>query len=126
MRATTSHGDIGRTSTRIGRMCDLSPHHDHEPGQYGYIVDVPEIRALIDETRRLMREVPDHSAKVEALKPAFSRLLAADGWLPEAFASPDLKSGMGGGIGIGAHLYLDDRERKHGISDDVPPQMEAL
>jgi predicted metal-dependent enzyme (double-stranded beta helix superfamily) len=101
-------------------MCDLSHHHDHEPGQYGYIVDVPEIRALIDETRRLMREVPDHSAKVEALKPAFSRLLAADGWLPEAFAQPDTKSGMGGGIGQYA-LYRDEAGELCLFTLVVPP-----
>ena len=77
-------------------MCDLSHHaHDH----FGFIVDVPEIRALIAETERLRREIPDTAARVEALRPAFSALLAADGWLPEAYASPDTKSGMGGGIG---------------------------
>ncbi|MEO8678470.1 MAG: cysteine dioxygenase family protein, partial [Vicinamibacterales bacterium] len=33
------------------------------------------------------------------LRPAFGKLLAADGWLPDQYASPDTKSGMGGGIG---------------------------
>jgi len=68
---------------------------------------VPEIRALIDETRRLSREVRDHAQRVEALRPAFSRLLAADGWLPDEFAQPDTASGMGGGIGQYA-LYRDE------------------
>lgn len=68
---------------------------------------MPEIRALIDETRRLSREIPDHARRVQALRPAFSRLLAADGWLPAAFAQPDTKSGMGGGIGQYA-LYRDE------------------
>src|SRR3954466_13259587 len=85
-------------------MCDLShPHH----GDFGFIVDVPEIRALIDETRRLSREIRDHAARVEALRPAFSRLLAADGWLPDEFAQPDTRSGMGGGIGQYA-LFRDE------------------
>jgi predicted metal-dependent enzyme (double-stranded beta helix superfamily) len=39
------------------------------------------------------------SVRVEALRPAFSRLLAADGWLPDAYAQPDLEGNMGGGIG---------------------------
>jgi predicted metal-dependent enzyme (double-stranded beta helix superfamily) len=86
-------------------MCDLSHHHH---GDFGFIVDVPEIRALIDETRRLSREIPDAARRVDALRPAFSRLLAADGWLPDEFAQPDTASGMGGGIGQYA-LYRDER-----------------
>ena len=84
-------------------MCDLS--HDHT--DFGFIVDVPEIRVLIDETRRLSREIRDHAHRVNALRPAFSRLLAADGWLPDEFARPDTQSGMGGGIGQYA-LYRDE------------------
>jgi predicted metal-dependent enzyme (double-stranded beta helix superfamily) len=84
-------------------MCDLHHHH----GNFGFIVDVPEIRALIDETRRLSREIRDHATRVEALRPGFSRLLAADGWLPDEFARPDTASGMGGGIGQYA-LYRDE------------------
>ncbi len=84
-------------------MCDLN-HHEH--GDFGFIVDVPEIRALIDETRRLAGTIREHAARVEALRPAFARLLAADGWLPDQFAQPDTTSGMGGGIGQYA-LYRD-------------------
>src|SRR5258706_4645955 len=84
-------------------MCDL-----HQPSaDFGFIVDVPEIRTLIDETRRLSRTIRDHPAGVEALRPAFSRLLSADGWLPDAFAQQDTASGMGGGIGQYA-LYRDE------------------
>jgi predicted metal-dependent enzyme (double-stranded beta helix superfamily) len=76
-------------------MCN----HPH-PGQgFGFIVDTPEIRELIAETERLTVEFADAAARVEALRPAFGRLLAADGWLPEEYAQPDDKSGMGGGIG---------------------------
>jgi predicted metal-dependent enzyme (double-stranded beta helix superfamily) len=85
-------------------MCDLT-HHDQ--AEFGFIVDVPEIRALIDETRRLSRTIPDHATRVEALRAAFARLLAADGWLPDEFAQPDRASGMGGGIGQYA-LYRDE------------------
>src|SRR5678809_442346 len=85
-------------------MCDLSHHHHAD---FGFIVDVPEIRALIDETRRVSRSIPNLAARVDALRPAFARLLAADGWLPEEFAQPDRTSGMGGGIGQYA-LYRDE------------------
>ena len=76
-------------------MCDLN----HSNGDFGFLVDVPEIRSLIFETRRLTEEIDDIKIRVEALRPAFATLLATDGWLPKAYAEPDLKSGMGGGIG---------------------------
>ena len=76
-------------------MCDLFAKHEH----FGYLVDTPEIRALVAETERLTREVADDAARVRLLRPAFAQLLAADGWLPDEYAQPDLKSGMGGGIG---------------------------
>jgi predicted metal-dependent enzyme (double-stranded beta helix superfamily) len=98
-------------------MCDLS-HHDR--GDFGFIVDTPEIRALIDETRRLTDTIHDHAARVEALRPAFARLLAADGWLPDEFARPDTTSGMGGGIGQYA-LYRDEGGTLCLFSLVVPP-----
>jgi 3-mercaptopropionate dioxygenase len=76
-------------------MCDLFEEHHH----YGFLVDAPQIRSLVAETERLMRDVPDDAMRVELLRPAFAALLAADGWLPDAYAEPDVKSGMGGGIG---------------------------
>jgi predicted metal-dependent enzyme (double-stranded beta helix superfamily) len=85
-------------------MCDLFAKHEH----FGYLVDTPEIRALIAETQRLAREVPDDAARVEQLRPAFARLLAIDGWLPDQYAQPDFKSGMGGGIGQYALYRAED------------------
>jgi predicted metal-dependent enzyme (double-stranded beta helix superfamily) len=76
-------------------MCNLDHHH----GDYGFLVDAPEIRALIAETERLMAAERADPARVEALRPAFARLLAADGWLPASCARPDEGSRMGGGIG---------------------------
>jgi predicted metal-dependent enzyme (double-stranded beta helix superfamily) len=86
-------------------MCDFGRHHH---GDFGFLVDVPEIRALIAETERLTREIGDTTARVEALRPAFAALLAADRWLPEAYGEPDLKSGMGGGIGQYALYRAED------------------
>ncbi|MEZ5288287.1 MAG: hypothetical protein R2712_26495 [Vicinamibacterales bacterium] len=87
-------------------MCDFGHHHPDQA--FGYLVDVPAIRTLIAETRRLTDEIPDVAARVEALKPAFSALLAADGWLPDAYGSPDHESGMGGGIGQYALYRAED------------------
>lgn len=87
-------------------MCDLG--HPHEHAAFGYLVDTPEIRALVDETRRLTAAIPDVAARVEAMKPAFAALMAADGWLPEAFGSPDYSSGMGSGIGQYALYRAED------------------
>jgi 3-mercaptopropionate dioxygenase len=89
-------------------MCDLG--HDHaEHGHFGFLVDTPEIRALITETQRVARSTPDAAARVEALKPAFGKLLAAEGWLPDACSRPDETSKMGGGIGQYALYRAEDR-----------------
>jgi predicted metal-dependent enzyme (double-stranded beta helix superfamily) len=85
-------------------MCNL--HHDAE--HFGFLVDEPRIRSLIDETRRLMRAVPDDRDRVAALVPQFAALLSAGGWLPEKFAMPDEASGMGGGIGQYALYRAED------------------
>jgi predicted metal-dependent enzyme (double-stranded beta helix superfamily) len=86
-------------------MCDLGHHHE---SRYGFLVDTPEIRALIDETRGLMRSMSSDRERVEALKPAFAKLLSAEGWLPDACARPDDTSRMGGGIGQYALYRAED------------------
>jgi 3-mercaptopropionate dioxygenase len=80
----------------MAAMCDLT-RHDHDA--FGFLVDTDEIRALVETTERLVATIADAPARVEALKPAFAKLLAADGWLPEPYAAPDFTSGMGSGIG---------------------------
>jgi 3-mercaptopropionate dioxygenase len=88
-------------------MCDLG-HHDHHQ-HFGFLIDTPEIRALVDETARLRTSIADDAARVEALRPAFAALLAADGWLPDSCAQPDHKSRMGGGIGQYALYRAEDQ-----------------
>jgi predicted metal-dependent enzyme (double-stranded beta helix superfamily) len=88
-------------------MCDFG-HSAPVDKHFGYLVDVPEIRTLITETGRLSAEIDERTRRVEALKPAFAALLAAEGWLPEAYASPDHTSGMGGGIGQYALYRAED------------------
>ena len=87
-------------------MCDLG-HAGHREG-FGFLVDTPEIRALIAETERLRTTIQDDEARLEALRPAFARLLAAEHWLPERCAMPDDTSRMGGGIGQYALYRAED------------------
>ena len=88
-------------------MCDFA-HDQHDHKDFGFLVDAPEIRALVEETRRLTSEVVDAKQRVEALRPAFGKLLASDHWLPKEYGEPDLKSGMGGGIGQYALYRAED------------------
>jgi 3-mercaptopropionate dioxygenase len=82
---------------------------NHPDGKrFGFLVDTPAIRALIDETHRLKAALEDDAARVEALKPAFAALLGSDGWLPEECARPDATSRMGGGIGQYALYRAED------------------
>src|SRR5687767_14124349 len=79
-------------------MCEFDqPPHSHQV--FGYHVDNARIRALVDETRHATDTMPDVRKRVDALRPAFAALLAANDWLPDEYAQPDRKSGMGGGIG---------------------------
>jgi predicted metal-dependent enzyme (double-stranded beta helix superfamily) len=87
-------------------MCDTGHAHDHHA--FGFLVDAPEVRALVDEARRQMSGSSAVPERVEALKSAFGRLLAADGWLPASFAAPDEASRMGEGIGQYALYRAED------------------
>jgi predicted metal-dependent enzyme (double-stranded beta helix superfamily) len=87
-------------------MCNSG--HWHEKDGFGFLVDTPEVRALVDATQRYTAKVPDVAERVEALKPAFATLLAADGWLPERYREPDAASRMGGGIGQYALYRAED------------------
>jgi len=78
-------------------VCDFGHEHPHQ--HFGYLVDNARIRALVDVTRRVTDTTPDVRQRVEALEPAFKELLQAGDWLPDKYAQPDEKSGMGGGIG---------------------------
>jgi 3-mercaptopropionate dioxygenase len=87
-------------------MCNLGHHYEQQA--FGFLIDAPEIRSLIAETQHLTTAIKDDAARVEALRPAFARLLAADGWLPERCAVPDDTSRMGGGIGQYALYRAED------------------
>lgn len=89
-------------------MCDFGQPHEHDHRDFGFLVDAPEIRGLVDEARRLTSEIADTKQRVEALRPAFGKLLASNDWLPKEYSEPDLKSGMGGGIGQYALYRAED------------------
>ena len=91
----------------LRRMCDFGQPHSHQ-NDFGFLVDVPEIRALVARTQQLTHDIPDTAARVDALRPAFSKLLASDNWLPHEYGEPDLKSGMGSGIGQYALYRAED------------------
>src|SRR5262245_48691883 len=86
-------------------MCD-SHSHDHE--HFGFLVDTPQIRALIEQTQRQMTRDVSNAEKIEALKPAFGQLLATDSWLPDDLARPDDRSRMGDDIGQYALYRAED------------------
>src|SRR5262245_23551095 len=87
-------------------VCDIR-HHDHR-GRYGFLVDVPELRTIVAEARRIIDNIQNDAERVEALRPAFQKLLTTDGWLPDDCARPDESSGMGGGIGQYALYRAED------------------
>lgn len=88
-------------------MCDHGHAHDAH-GKFGFFVDTPAVRALVEEAeRQIARPVPAEE-RVEALKPAFGRLLANNDWLPETLARPDETSRMGDGIGQYALYRAED------------------
>ena len=87
-------------------MCDMGHVHHHDG--FGFLVETPEIRALIEETQRIIERIPHDTDRVAALRPAFAALLAADGWLPEECARPGEGSRMGGGIGQYALYRAED------------------
>ncbi len=89
-------------------MCGTDHSHEHDHGLFGFLVDTAEIRALIGETERMMSGGADPATCVEALKPAFAKLLSSDGWLPDRLAQPDEKSRMGDGIGQYALYRAED------------------
>jgi 3-mercaptopropionate dioxygenase len=101
-------------------MCDFGPHRNDEANGFGFLVDAPEIRSLIFETRRLTEAIDDTPARLEALRPAFAKLLAADDWLPKPYSEPDFTSAMGGGIGQYA-LYRAENGSLCLFSLVIPP-----
>jgi predicted metal-dependent enzyme (double-stranded beta helix superfamily) len=86
-------------------MCNQDHWHEHD--RFGFLVDTPAVRALIDEVHR-RASIDDAGERIEQLKPAFGKLLAADGWLPDEYTHGDAASQMGDGIGQYALYRAED------------------
>lgn len=86
-------------------MCNQDHWHEHDA--FGFLVDAPEIRALIAEVER-QANVGEPAERIERLKPAFARLLSAEHWLPHEYTHADATSRMGDGIGQYALYRAED------------------
>jgi len=75
-----------------------------------YILDNPTVRSFVAGIRETVARSGSPAEAVEAIRPAFSALLADDAWLPEQYRSPAPESGMGGGIGQWLLFRSADRD----------------
>jgi len=63
------------------------------------VLDTAVVRRFLDAVRAEIAGASSPEAACEAIRPRFAKLLADDGWLPDAYQAPVPESGMGGGIG---------------------------
>lgn len=75
-----------------------------------YVLDNPTVRSFVTSVRETVARSGSPAEAVEAIRPAFSALLADDAWLPEEYRSPAPESGMGGGIGQWLLFRSADRD----------------
>lgn len=74
--------------------------HEHAPtGIDQWVLDTPRFRQFITEVNAIRGSSDSAAAIVEAMRPRFADLIAADDWLPETYQQPVPGSGMGSGIG---------------------------
>ncbi len=75
-----------------------------------YVLDNPTVRSFVANIRETVARSGSPEEAVEAIRPAFSELLADDAWLPEEYQDPAPESGMGGGIGQWLLFRSADRD----------------
>jgi 3-mercaptopropionate dioxygenase len=75
-----------------------------------YVLDNLTVRSFVTSVRETVARSGSPAEAVEAIRPAFSALLADDAWLPEEYRSPAPESGMGGGIGQWLLFRSADRD----------------
>lgn len=80
-------------------MCGELLHHHDAPGEDEFLLDTPTVRGFIGDVRAQIAACDGPAAAIEAIRPAFARLLQDPTWLPDDFQEPSPTSGMGGGIG---------------------------
>jgi predicted metal-dependent enzyme (double-stranded beta helix superfamily) len=64
-----------------------------------FYVDSPLVHSFVTDAEDVVAERLQPAEACDLIRPRFAELLAADGWLPDAFQEPAPESGMGGGIG---------------------------
>jgi len=74
-----------------------------------YVLDTPTVRAFIAGVRSAIAGSASPEAACEAIRPAFSRLLADADWLAPEYVRDAPESGMGGGIGQWLLFRAGDR-----------------
>ena len=90
-----------------------------EPTVDEYVVNTAPFHEFVAAVTAVVERHADPEPAIAALREPFSRLLRDDGWLPDAYAVPAEKSGMGGGIG--SYLLYRNAARTLSISALVVP-----
>ena len=73
-----------------------------------YVLDTPVVRGFVADVRAAIDSAASPETACDAIRPAFTRLLADDTWLPASLRAPVPDSGMGGGIGQWLLCRADD------------------
>jgi len=74
-----------------------------------YVLDTPTVRTFIAGVRAAIAGAESPGTACDAIRPAFSRLLADTDWLAPEYARDAPESGMGGGIGQWLLFRAGDR-----------------
>jgi predicted metal-dependent enzyme (double-stranded beta helix superfamily) len=64
-----------------------------------WVLDSPRFRRFIDQVNAIRTSASKSETIIDAIRPHFAELLAADDWLPDQYQQPVANSGMGSGIG---------------------------
>jgi predicted metal-dependent enzyme (double-stranded beta helix superfamily) len=84
-----------------------------------YYVETEPFREFVRSVEEIIEREPSPHRAIERLRDPFSGLLWNDRWLPDAFARPAERGGMGGGIG--SYLLYRNAERSISLSTLVVP-----
>jgi predicted metal-dependent enzyme (double-stranded beta helix superfamily) len=84
-----------------------------------YYVETEPFRAFVRSVEAIIERGQNPRRAIERLRDPFSGLLWNDQWLPDAFARPAERGGMGGGIG--SYLLYRNAERSLSLSSLVVP-----
>lgn len=89
-----------------------------------YPLDTPVVREFVAGVRASIAGAASPRDACDAIRPAFSELLADPGWLPREYGESAPESGMGGGIGQWLLFRAGDRSLSL-FSLVVPPESQT-